>query len=339
MDNAELRTYTAQRVLGVGTFGVVYQAQVIETGEIVAIKSMKVNEKDREIQILRELDGHPNIVAFKGAFLSKEEAEGEPKLNLVLEFLSDTLHRVIKHSNAINKPMDSLRIKVYTFQLMRVLNYMHLQGIVHCDIKPQNLLIDGKSHTLKLCDFGTARHSVFGEEGLRPYVCSRYYRAPELIFGSTTYNTSVDLWSAGCVYGEMMLGQPVFTGKDGINQLLEIFKVLGTPSSSQVQAMNPMYPEYNFSPAVSPLSWEVIFPLHSQDAAALSLAGALLTYDPSSRATPMEALLHDYFTFLRSKSAAREDMVPLFDFGPDELLLATAEEKSKLIPDWFASKS
>merc|ERR1719487_2010436 len=87
----ENRTYTAQRILGKGSFGVVYQAQIIETGEIVAIKSIKKPERDREVQILKELAGHHNIVELKGAFLSNESGD-DPKLNLVLEFLSDTLH-------------------------------------------------------------------------------------------------------------------------------------------------------------------------------------------------------------------------------------------------------
>merc|ERR1711865_1108226 len=120
-------------------------------------------------------------------------------------------------------------VKLYAYQLMRALAFIHCKGIVHCDVKPQNLLLDGNSQTLKLCDFGTARRLVFGEKSMS-YVCSRYFRAPELILGSTTYSTPVDLWSAGCVFGEMILGQPLFTGRDGIDQLLEIIKVVGTPT-------------------------------------------------------------------------------------------------------------
>eukprot|EP00438_Fugacium_kawagutii_P030274 Skav225204 [mRNA] locus=scaffold1041:59681:80585:- [translate_table: standard] len=114
------------------------------------------------------------------------------------------------------------------------LAFVHGRGIVHCDLKPQNLLLDGKSHTLKICDFGTAKRMIHGEPQ-RPYMVSRYYRAPELILGATSYTTGVDLWSAGCVFAELILGQPLFTGKDGVDQLVQIIKVLGTPTPQQLR--------------------------------------------------------------------------------------------------------
>jgi serine/threonine protein kinase len=330
LNEAELRTYTAQRVLGLGSFGVVYQAQVIETGEIVAIKAMKLTERDKEIQVLREFIGHPNIVQLKGAFVSKEEAD--PKLNLVMDFCSDTLHRVIKHNKQLDQHMDALRVKLYQYQLLRGLNFVHMKGIVHCDIKPQNLLLDGKSHTLKLCDFGTARRLVFGDMTLRSYMCSRYYRAPELILGSISYDTSVDIWSAGCVYGEMLLGQPLFTGKDGINQLVEIIKVLGTPTSAELQAMNPHYPEYKFTPEIPKIPWEQMFPRLAKDRLTMDMVNSLLRYDPSSRLTPMQGLLHEYFETPLRTEKSKNFGPPLFNFHEDELWLVTPEERKRLIP-------
>merc|ERR1719215_1755589 len=132
---------------------------------------------------------------------------------------------------------------------------MHSHGIAHCDLKPQNCLLDGKTHTVKICDFGTAKRLSLGE--LRAvYTCSRYFRAPEVIFGSQSYDCSVDLWAAGCIMGEMILGQPLFTGKSGIDQACEIIKVLGTPSNEELRAMNPNYPmNYNFTPAMSKMNW------------------------------------------------------------------------------------
>lgn len=330
------RTYTAQRVLGKGSFGVVYQASVLETGDTVAIKSMRMQEKDREVQILKELDGHPNIVCLKGAFLSDEGtataagAQGGTRLNLVLEFLSDTLHRVIKHYNVLEKRMDRYYQKLYQFQLNRGLAFMHGRGIVHCDIKPQNLLLDGKSHTLKICDFGTAKRMIFGEQQ-RPYVCSRYYRAPELILGATNYTTSVDLWSAGCVFAELILGQPLFTGKDGIDQLVQIIKVLGTPTPQELRAMNPNYPEYEFTPKVNAHTWDKVLRGWAQSEACDLIAG-MLSYDPASRLPPLHVLLHPFFGDLRTGD--RPESKRLFNFRDDELWWLTAKERTQLIPRW-----
>jgi len=266
--------------------------------------------------------------------LSNEAGGNETKLNLVLEFLSDTLHRVIKHYNQQRKTMDPYYIKLYLYQLLRGLAFIHGRGLVHCDIKPQNLLLDGRTQTLKLCDFGTAKRMVFAEQN-RCYVCSRYYRAPELILGSTNYTTSVDLWSAGCVFAEMILGQPLFTGKDGINQLVEIIKVLGTPTQMELRAMNPNYPEYEFTPKILPHPWEKVFrgwtPRETNE-----LADHLLKYDPAARIPPLQALMHRYFDGLRNDE--RSSHRTLFEFLPDELWWCTARERDRLIPRWCAIK-
>mmetsp|Transcript_88777 Transcript_88777/g.223516 ORF Transcript_88777/g.223516 Transcript_88777/m.223516 type:complete len:376 (-) Transcript_88777:188-1315(-) len=341
----ELRTYAPQRILGKGSFGVVYQARIVETSETVAIKSIRTHaigegafkqlsgEKDREVQILKELEGHPNIVHLRGAFLSGVGGS-EPKLNLVLEFLSDTLHRVLKHYNQQSKSMDKYYIQLYQYQLLRGLAFAHGKGIVHIDIKPQNLLLDGGSHTLKICDWGTARRMAFGRPAAA-YACSRYYRAPELILGATNYTTAVDLWSAGCVFAEMLIGQPLFTGSDGINQLVEIIKVLGTPTSLELRAMNPNYPQYDFSPPVAPHSWDKVFRgLAPREAS--ELAGQLLKYNPAGRLPPMHALMHRFFDALRNDE--RPEHRTLFDFLPGELAWATQKERERLIPRWSATK-
>eukprot|EP00747_Dinoflagellata_sp_TGD_P083018 gnl/TRDRNA2_/TRDRNA2_161930_c1_seq1.p1 gnl/TRDRNA2_/TRDRNA2_161930_c1~~gnl/TRDRNA2_/TRDRNA2_161930_c1_seq1.p1 ORF type:complete len:216 (-),score=33.54 gnl/TRDRNA2_/TRDRNA2_161930_c1_seq1:42-689(-) len=212
---------------------------------------------------------------------------------------------------------------------------MHGRGIVHNDVKPQNLLLDGRSHSLKLCDFGTAKRMVYGEQS-RCYACSRYYRSPELILGSTCYTVAVDLWSAGCVFAELILGQPLFTGKDGIDQLVEIIKVIGTPTSRQLVAMNPNYPpDYEFTPKILAHAWEKVFKGRS-DRDANDLADSLIRYDPSARLPGLQALMHRFFDSLRNDDRLMHR--PLFTFLPDELMWLPKKDRDRLVPKWITAK-
>jgi len=141
-----------------------------------------------------------------------------------------------------------LLVKLYAYQCFRALSYIHSLGYCHRDIKPQNLLVNPESHTLKICDFGSAKRLIKGEVNVS-YICSRYYRAPELIFGATDYTPAIDVWSVGCVVAELLVGQPLFPGESGVDQLVEIIKVLGTPTKDQIHSMNPSYSEFKF-PAI-----------------------------------------------------------------------------------------
>ena len=224
-------TYNADRVIGNGTFGVVYQATIAETGETVAIKKVYQDRryKNRELQIMKELKQHPNITHLRHAFYTTGDKPDELYLNVVMDYVPETVYRVVKHYNKMRQQMPILLVKLYTYQMMRSCAYIHAVGICHRDIKPQNLLVDTAPHVLRLCDFGSAKRLVRGEPNVS-YICSRYYRAPELIFGATEYTPAIDVWSCGCVAAEMLLGQPLFPGESGVDQLVEIIKVLGTPT-------------------------------------------------------------------------------------------------------------
>jgi len=208
-------TYVADRVVGHGSFGVVVRATVQEKeGETVAIKKVLQDKryKNRELQIMQQLK-HPNIVELKNNFYTNGDKPDEVFLNLVLEFVPDTVYRVSRHYSKMKQTVPYIYTKLYTYQILRALSYIHSVGICHRDIKPQNLLLDPNSGVLKLCDFGSAKMLVKGEPNVS-YICSRYYRAPELIFGSTTYTTAIDVWSVGCVLAELLLGQPLFSGRE-----------------------------------------------------------------------------------------------------------------------------
>jgi len=162
-----------------------------------------------------------------------------------MDYIPDTLYRVMKNFLKMKQMVPPILVKLYAYQLVRALAYIHAVGICHRDIKPQNVLVDSNTHILKMCDFGSAKNLIPGEPNVS-YICSRYYRAPELIFGNSNYTTQIDVWSVGCVIAELMLGQPIFPGESGVDQLVEIIKVLGTPQREQILAMNPNYKEYRF---------------------------------------------------------------------------------------------
>ena len=151
-------SYIAEHVVGTGSFGVVFQAKCRETGEIVAIKKVLQDKryKNRELQIMQMLD-HPNIVALRHCVFSTTDKE-EVYLNLVLEYVPETVNRIARSYSRINQRMPLIYVKLYTYQICRALAYIHnCIGICHRDIKPQNLLVNPHTHQLKLCDFGSAK--------------------------------------------------------------------------------------------------------------------------------------------------------------------------------------
>merc|ERR1711971_135380 len=208
---------------------------------------------------------------------------------------------------------------------------MGSSGICHRDIKPQNLLLDPESGILKLCDFGSAKHLVRGEPNVS-YICSRYYRAPELIFGATDYTTNIDVWSAGCVFAELMLGQPIFPGDSGVDQLVEIIKVLGTPTREQIKEMNPNYTEFKF-PQIKAHPWPKVFRARTSPEA-IDLVSRLLEYTPSARITPLQACAHTFFDELRepgTKLPSGRELPVLFNFTEQELKIQPSLN-SQLVP-------
>ncbi|KAG0223699.1 CMGC/GSK protein kinase [Mortierella sp. GBAus27b] len=323
--------YNNYKMIGNGSFGVVFQAKMVHSGDDVAIKKVLQDKrfKNRELQIMR-LVSHPNIVDLKAFFYSNGEKE-EVYLNLVLEYIPETVYRASRHYSKIKQTMPNLQIKLYMYQLFRSLAYIHALGICHRDIKPQNLLLNPVTGILKLCDFGSAKILVAGEPNVS-YICSRYYRAPELIFGATNYTTNIDVWSTGCVMAELMLGQPLFPGESGIDQLVEIIKVLGTPTREQIKTMNPNYMEHKF-PQIKPHPFSKIFRTKTPPEA-LELISHLLEYTPTKRFTPIEAMVHPFFDELRNpdiKLSNGKEMPPLLNFTPLELSIRP-DLMSSLVP-------
>nr|CAD1835458.1 unnamed protein product [Ananas comosus var. bracteatus] len=305
-------SYMAERVVGTGSFGVVFQAKCVESGETVAIKKVLQDKryKNRELQIMQLLN-HPNVVHLKHYFFSTTNKD-ELYLNLVLEYVSETVYHVAKYYNRMNQNVPLILVQLYTYQICRGLAYIHrVVGVCHRDIKPQNLLVNPHTHQVKLCDFGSAKKLVPGEPNIS-YICSRYYRAPELIFGATEYTTAIDMWSVGCVLAELLIRQPLFPGESGVDQLVEIIKILGTPTREEIKCMNPNYTEFKF-PQIKAHPWHKLF--HKRmPPEAVDLVSRLLQYSPNLRCTALEACAHPFFDELRDPSTRlpMDDPFPLY---------------------------
>merc|ERR1740138_1018073 len=322
-----------EHIIGNGSFGVVYQAIVQGSNppREVAIKKVLQDKrfKNRELQIMKMLE-HTNVTTLLHYFYTEGEKAEETYLNLVMDFVPQTVYSMSRQYAKAKKPFPTLFMKLYTYQLCRSLAYIHSLGVCHRDIKPQNLLVHPETHMLKLCDFGSAKILVKGEPNVS-YICSRYYRAPELIFGATDYTCCIDVWSVGCVLAELLLGVPLFPGESGVDQLVEIIKVLGTPTLEEIQAMNQNYTEYKF-PQVKPHPWHKVFrPRTPSDA--IELVSRFLRYSPDSRIKPLEACAMPFFDELRDQGLqlpGNRSPPPLFDFKPQELFEHPPSIRSKL---------
>ncbi|KAK3017907.1 hypothetical protein RJ639_002783 [Escallonia herrerae] len=329
-------SYMAERIVGTGSFGIVFQAKCLETGETVAIKKVLQDRryKNRELQLMRTM-AHPNVVSLKHCFFSTT-SKNELFLNLVMEYVPETMYGVLKHYSNVKQRMPLIYVKLYTYQvrlIFRGLAYMHtVPRVCHRDLKPQNVLVDPLTHEVKICDFGSAKMLVNGEANIS-YICSRFYRAPELIFGATEYANSIDIWSAGCVLAELLLGQPLFPGENAVDQLVEIIKVLGTPTREEIRCMNPNYTDFRF-PQIKAHPWHKVF--HKRmPPEAIDLASRLLQYSPSLRCNALEACAHPFFDELREPNVRLPNgrtLPPLFNFK-QELSGASPDLVNRLIPD------
>ncbi|EEA04995.1 protein kinase domain-containing protein [Cryptosporidium muris RN66] len=305
-------TYATESVIGHGSFGIVYRARVLETGDYVAIKKVYQDKryKHRELQIMRILDCHPSIVELYQAFYTVGEKQDDVYLNIVMECLGGSMYQLLKQCNNVSykdsfpscgNGLPIILVKLYSYQIFRALAYMSTLNVCHRDIKPQNLLLNPSSGILKVCDFGSAKRLLSNDMNVS-YICSRFYRAPELIFGSTSYTTAVDIWSAGCVVYELMTGKPLFSGESGVDQLVEIIKLLGTPNKEQVSDMNPAYTKFEF-PSIVPTPWSLILPegVNGTDKMhIIDFLSRILVYSPQKRLKPLEALAHPFFDELRT---------------------------------------
>ena len=225
----------------------------------------------------------------------------ENKLMLVFEYMDKDLKKFMD-SRGTGGQLDYITIKSFMFQLLNGIEFCHSNRVLHRDLKPQNLLINNKGQ-LKLADFGLARAFGIPVNTFSNEVVTLWYRAPDVLLGSRTYNTSIDIWSAGCIMAEMYTGRPLFPGTTNEDQLQKIFRLMGTPSERSWPGIS-QFPEYksNF-PIYATQDLRIILP--QVDVVALDLLNRMLQLRPEVRVTAADALTHRWFGDLRQVKQAQ----------------------------------
>ncbi|EPY49869.1 CMGC/CDK/CDK5 protein kinase Pef1 [Schizosaccharomyces cryophilus OY26] len=283
--------YQRLEKLGEGTYANVYRAQNRTTGEVVALKVIRIDPEEgtpstaiREISLMKELR-HPNIMSLIDVLHT------DNKLMLVFEYMEKDLK---KYMDAYGNQgaLSPSEVKNFTRQLLSGISFCHENRVLHRDLKPQNLLINNRGE-LKLADFGLARSIGIPVNTFSNEVVTLWYRAPDVLLGSRAYNTSIDIWSVGCIMAEMATGRPLFAGSNNEDQLLKIFRLLGTPTEqtwpgiSLLQEYKTTYPLYK--------SQDLNHLMPRFDPLGLDLLRRMLRLQPELRITGQDALQHAWF--------------------------------------------
>ncbi|CEP02900.1 Mitogen-activated protein kinase [Plasmodiophora brassicae] len=296
VDKNVARRYEMLKKLGKGAYGIVWKAADKKAGKNVAVKKIfdafqnagDAQRTFREIVYLQELGGHDNIIKLVNVL----KAGNDMDIYLVFELLETDVHNVIKANI-----LEDVHKRYIVYQIAKALKYVHSAQLMHRDVKPSNVLIDAECH-VKLCDFGLAR-SVKSQEHennnvLTEYVATRWYRAPEILLGSTMYTTAIDMWSLGCILGELLKGTPMFPGTSTMNQIELILEVTDPPSDADIAAINSPYTVTMLESLKKEKSTSLaeLFPNAPPDA--ISLLGGLLQFNPTKRLTAEQVLEHPY---------------------------------------------
>mmetsp|Transcript_67340 Transcript_67340/g.186349 ORF Transcript_67340/g.186349 Transcript_67340/m.186349 type:complete len:348 (+) Transcript_67340:41-1084(+) len=299
------RRYERLGMIGHGNFGVVFQARNRETGELVAVKWQQFGEHYdsipsyllREISLLRVFE-HPNVVKL----LDVQFSEGGGDCFLAFEYVDMDLSRVLAgYKGSEQLPMP--QVESYSQQLLNGIHACHLRLIIHRDLKPQNILV-GQDGVLKICDFGLARLS---SPPLRQYtleVTTLWYRAPEILLGSSVYGPEVDMWSAGCVISEMLVGRVLFMGDSEIGTIFRIFGVCGTPTEETWPGISRFAHWRDSFPKWPPAGLETALAVREGlGESGIALVRGMLSLNPRGRLMSRQAKGHEFFRQRRLDSA------------------------------------
>jgi cyclin-dependent kinase len=288
-----MERYQRLEKIGEGTYGQVYKAKDRRTDTIIALKRIRLEAEGegipsnaiREISLLKELR-HQNIVRLY------DVVHTEKKLTLVFEYLDQDLK---KYLDVCDGGLDLKIVKSFLFQLLTGVTYCHHHRVLHRDLKPQNLLINREGE-LKLADFGLARAFGIPVRSYTHEVVTLWYRAPDVLLGSTKYSTPIDLWSIGCIFAEMVNGKPSFTGTTEETQLETIFRQLGNPEPHFSGVLELKWkPEYAALETKGPEAVADLVRGKDLDEQGIDLLQKILVYDPAKRISAQAARNHPYF--------------------------------------------
>jgi len=290
--------YEVQQKLGKGAYGIVWKVRDKESNEILALKKIfgafqnatDAQRTFREIIFLQELSEHENIITL----LDVMKADNDKDIYLIFEYMETDLHAVIRANI-----LEDIHKRFIIYQLLKAIKYMHSGQVLHRDMKPSNLLLNSEC-LVKVADFGLARSinapkDEARQQVLTDYVATRWYRAPEILLGSTTYTKGVDMWSVGCILGELLGGKPMFPGTSTTNQIDRILEVTGRPSKEDIEAIQSEFAAQmleNLPDPPAPRTMEHMYP--SADGDSIDMLQKLLMFNPDKRMTADEALEHPY---------------------------------------------
>ncbi|EAY10933.1 CMGC family protein kinase [Trichomonas vaginalis G3] len=295
LDKQILKRYEIIKKVGKGAYGIVWRAQDRVTGQLVALKKVfgafqnviDAQRTYREITLLRQLKSHPFIVGL----LQVHRAENDNDIYLAFEFMDTDVHTVI-HAGIL---LDVHQRYIF-WQLLCALKFIHSAGVIHRDLKPSNMLIKSDS-SIKVCDFGLSRciNDMHQDELLTDYIATRWYRAPEIIFGSSKYGPGIDMWAAGCILAELVSGRPLFPGASTMDQLERVISFTGMPNKEDIESMQcPMVETMLGNLTFSRPQLVLEERLSGADPDAIDLIKKLCQFNPNKRPTAEQCLAHPY---------------------------------------------